>query len=93
MESGLNIVVVGSANVDIFMSVDRMPSVGETLGCQTVEMHSGGKAPLLHPYHIGRGQTRPQNARCWAQGPSSWRRSAATPRLRSPWKVLALCVR
>jgi ribokinase len=37
------IVVLGSASHDIFLKVDRMPHVGETLSCSGVERSFGGK--------------------------------------------------
>jgi len=37
------IVVAGSANVDFFIKVDRLPMKGETLNSKSTEIKSGGK--------------------------------------------------
>ncbi|ESW21426.1 hypothetical protein PHAVU_005G070000 [Phaseolus vulgaris] len=56
------IVVVGSANADIYVEIDRLPLEGETLAAKSGEMLAGGKganqatcsAKLSHPtYFIG----------------------------------------
>ena len=44
MDTTANITVVGSANVDFFIAVDRLPMIGETMGCKSIEVKSGGKA-------------------------------------------------
>ena len=42
------ITVVGSANVDFFIAVDRLPLMGETMGSKSTEIKSGGKVNLYN---------------------------------------------
>lgn len=41
--TGGRVVVVGSVNVDLVASVDRLPAVGETVTGATFARHDGGK--------------------------------------------------
>jgi len=43
MES-VKLTILGSANVDFFIAVERLPEVGETIGSKSLEVKSGGKA-------------------------------------------------
>lgn len=42
-EHPAHVVIVGSANMDVVFSVDRMPAPGETLLADSAERHPGGK--------------------------------------------------
>ncbi|XP_078446228.1 pfkB-like carbohydrate kinase family protein isoform X2 [Wolffia australiana] len=62
------VVVVGSANADIYVEIDRLPAVGETISARTGQTLAGGKGAnqaccggrLDHPtYLVGRIGTDP----------------------------------
>lgn len=38
-----NVVVVGSINIDTFLTVDRQPQIGETMRATSMKMGYGGK--------------------------------------------------
>lgn len=48
MKSNTDIIaVVGSSSADFFISIDRLPAIGETMGSQITEVKFGGKVFIL----------------------------------------------
>lgn len=65
---GYDLLVVGSANADLVIHVDRRPAAGETVLGSDLATHPGGKGP-----------TRPSPPPAWARARRSSRGSATTP--------------
>lgn len=46
-QSHKKILVLGSANLDIFMKVERAPLIGETISSSCLEKAIGGKVSII----------------------------------------------
>jgi sugar/nucleoside kinase (ribokinase family) len=44
---GRPLVVVGSINADLVLSVERLPAPGETIGAKDLEFFPGGKVTIM----------------------------------------------